>query len=339
MQCSSNLNHTFKNKKNILNRKSKSISNKNKIIKNDNYLYDLIKTMDINLKMILDVTGMLKMGKNNKNLIIKRIKIINNLFEKYQSLRKEMKNIKTKNLVNNQICSEIKRRINENNKMYNNKINDFDTFIQKKNLYLKKTQKKFNEIQIYIRRESQYFYGYRKNFANFFIKPFIIENEIFVRYKKKLNEEIENKKNIINILNNEILEIKNKNKLKNNNINDNNNIIKKENEEDKDNNMKCNKLNIYLLSKEEEIKYFEKLNLYLINKKLIYEKTFTLSRKKFFKEIDMIKNDVNINIDLSQEISNDNDVSIIKKTNNTNEVLDSNVSNSILDLFTIQSNF
>ena len=98
--------------------------------------------MDINLKMILDVTGVIKMGKNKKNLIIKRIKIINNLFEKYQSLRKETKNIKTKNLVNNQICSEIKRRINESNKFYNNKINDIDTMIKKKNLYLKKNTKK-----------------------------------------------------------------------------------------------------------------------------------------------------------------------------------------------------
>lgn len=289
--------------------------------------------MDINLKMILDVTGVIKMGKNKKNLIIKRIKIINNLFEKYQSLRKETKNIKTKNLVNNQICSEIKRRINESNKFYNNKINDIDTMIKKKNLYLKKTQKKFNEIQIYIRRESQYFYGYRKIYANFFIKPFIIENENFVRYKNKLNEEIENKKNIINMLNNEILDIKNKNKLTINNIKDNNNII--ENEKEKD--IKYNKLNNYLLSIEEEIKYYEKLNLYLINKKFIYERRFILSRNNFFKDINMIKNDITINIDFSQELSNVNDVSIIKKTNG-NEILDSNISNSIMDLFTNQSN-
>ena len=289
--------------------------------------------MDINLKMILDVTGVIKMGKNKKNLIIKRIKIINNLFEKYQSLRKETKNIKTKNLVNNQICSEIKRRINESNKFYNNKINDIDTMIKKKNLYLKKTQKKFNEIQIYIRRESQYFYGYRKIYANFFIKPFIIENENFVRNKNKLKEEIANKKKIINILNNEILDIKNKNKLTINNIKDNNNII--ENEKEKD--IKYNKLNNYLLSIEEEIKYYEKLNLYLINKKFIYERRFILSRNNFFKDINMIKNDITINIDFSQELSNVNDVSIIKKTNG-NEILDSNVSNSIMDLFTNQSN-
>ena len=289
--------------------------------------------MDINLKMILDVTGVIKMGKNKKNLIIKRIKIINNLFEKYQSLRKETKNIKTKNLVNNQICGEIKRRINESNKFYNNKINDIDTMIKKKKLYLKKTQKKFNEIQIYIRRESQYFYGYRKIYANFFIKPFIIENENFVRYKNKLNEEIENKKIIINMLNNEILDIKNKNKLTINNIKDNNNII--ENEKEKD--IKYNKLNNYLLSIEEEIKYYEKLNLYLINKKFIYERRFILSRNNFFKDINMIKNDITINIDFSQELSNVNDVSIIKKTNG-NEILDSNISNSIMDLFTNQSN-
>ena len=293
--------------------------------------------MDINLKMILEVTGIVKMGKNNKNLIIKRIKIINNLFEKYQSLRNEMKNAKTKNLVNNQIISEIKRRINESNKFYNNKIKDCDESIQKKNLYLKRTQKKFNEIQIYIRRESQFFYGFHKIYANFYIKPFIIENENFVRNKNKLKEEIANKKKIINILNNEILDIKNKKKFRFNIIKENNNIINKKKEDEKDKNMKYNKLNNYLLSIEEEIKYYENLNLDLINKKSIYESKFILSRNNFFKEIDNINNNININIDFSQEISNDNEVSIIKKTNTT-EIFDSNASNSVLDLFTIQSN-
>ena len=134
------------------------------------------------------------------------------------------------------------------------------------------------------------------------------------------------------MLNNEILDIKNKNKLTINNIKDNNNII--ENEKEKD--IKYNKLNNYLLSIEEEIKYYEKLNLYLINKKFIYERRFILSRNNFFKDINMIKNDITINIDFSQELSNVNDVSIIKKTNG-NEILDLNVSNSIMDLFTNQS--
>ena len=80
----------------------------------DNYLYDLIKTMDINLKMILDVIKVIKIKQQNANLISKRIKIITKLFDKYQSLRKEMISIKSKNLVNNQIHSEIKRRIKEN---------------------------------------------------------------------------------------------------------------------------------------------------------------------------------------------------------------------------------
>ena len=44
------------------------------------------------------------------------------------------------------------------------------------------------------------------------IKSFIIENESLIRYRKILNEYIENKKNIINILKDEIIEIKTNNK-------------------------------------------------------------------------------------------------------------------------------
>lgn len=295
--------------------------------------------MDINLKMILDVTKIMEMSQQNKNLIIKRIKIINKLFDKYQSIRKEMINVKSKNLVNNQIYSETKRRIVETNKLYKDKINDFDSIINKKLIYLKKTQKKFNEIQIYIRRESQNFYGFRKIFSNFMIKPFIIENENLIRYRKILNEDIENKKNIINILKDEIIEIKtnNKNKLLNINKDKDNNNINKINCKDIKKDLIDNKLNNYLLSRKEEIKFYESLNLFLINKKLVYERTIILSRNNFLKDIDMNKNEININTEFSHEISNENDISYIKKTNN-NEIMELNVSNSIMDLFTIQSN-
>ena len=297
--------------------------------------------MDINLKMILDVTKIMEMNQQNKNLIIKRIKIINKLFDKYQSIRKEMINVKSKNLVNNQIYSETKRRIVETNKLYKDKINDFDSIINKKLIYLKKTQKKFNEIQIYIRRESQNFYGFRKIFSNFMIKPFIIENESLIRYRKILNEDIENKKNIINILKDEIIEIKtnnkNKNKLLNINKDKDNNNINKINCKDIKKDLIDNKLNNYLLSRKEEIKYYESLSLFLINKKLVYERTIILSRNNFLKDIDINKNEININTEFSHEISNENNISYIKKTNN-NEIMESNVSNSIMDLFTIQSN-
>ena len=298
--------------------------------------------MDINLKMILDVIKVIKIKQQNANLISKRIKIITKLFDKYQSLRKEMISIKSKNLVNNQIYSEIKRRIKENSKFYEDKIADAQEVINKKLLYLKKSQKKFNEIQIFIRRESQESFKYRKIFSNFLIKPFILENEGLVRYKNKLNEGIINKNNIITILYNEIKEIKIRNKIiviekdnnnkildKDNNNNDNAIIIKGSTNE---------KLKNYLMCKEEEIKYYELLNNNLINKKIVYERKIIISRNKFFNEADKLKKEININIntDFSQDMCNNNDVSIIKKNNN-DENLESNLTNSYYELFSIES--
>ena len=339
----SRLKYTLRTNNNKFLTKSKSKTIKN--IKNkydDNYLYDLIKTMEINLKMILDVIKVIEINQQNANLISKRIKIITKLFEKYQSMRKEMKSIKSKNLLNNQIQSEIKRRMKENAKFYDDKIIDVQTVINKKLLYLKKSQKKFNEIQIYIRRESQESFKFRKIFANFQITPFILENEGFVRYKNKLNEGNENKKNIITILNKEIKEINIRNKkiIKEK---DNNNKIK-----DKENNNNDNaiiakesaseKLNNFLICREEEIKYYELLNTNLINKKIVYERKIIISRNKFFNEVDKLKKEININIntEFSQDMCNNNDVSIIKKNNN-DENLESNLNNTYYELFSIES--
>ena len=315
--------------------KSKIISNSNqKDFNFENYLYDLIKTMQINMKIILDATKFLKMKKENQNLIIKRIEIIHKLFDNFQLMRKKIENIKSKNLVNNQIYEEVKRRIAENKKFYDDKLNDIDSLVKKKVIILKKVQKKFLEIQIYIRRECQNFYGFRKQFSNFSIMPFLLENEYLSKNKSKIKENIEEKINCMKLLYISINEIKNKEKKKKekkeiniiniNNINNSLNDIKDGNLNDAAN----ESLNKYLANKEEEIKFYEnrKLNLKKIN--LIY-KTKLIKKNAF-------KNEINININISQDIQNNNELSMIKHVNN-NDNLESNINNTFYELFTVES--
>ena len=326
----SRLKYSLKSNNNKFSAKTKSKSTIRKIKKDDNYLYDLIKTMEINLNMILDVTKILKINKKNENLIIKRIEIIKKLFVQYQSTRKIMINLKSKNLLNNQIYGEFDRRIKESNTLYEDKIKDINSFIEKKMIYLKKCQKKLNEIQLYVRRECQHSYKFKKIFSNFFMNSFILENESFIRYKKKLNEEINNKNNIIKNLKNETIEMKiNNKKIKNIQNNNNKIILLKE--------IKNDKLNSYLLNRAEEIKYYELLisNLKLIKNNSVYEGVIILSTNNFINDIDKVKNEINTNIDFSQEISN-NDISVIKK-NNKDSIQETNISDIYYELLNIES--
>ena len=291
--------------------------------------------MQINLKIILDVNKALKINQKKKNLIIKRIQIINKLFDNYQSFRKEIGTLKSKNLVNNQIYEEEKRRIVENKKLYEDKINDINNMIKKKLILIKKTQKKFMQIQIYIRSESQNYYKYKKQFMNFTINSFILENECLIKYKKNLYENIEESKKIMKILNNENKEL-NKIIFNNNNYNENsynNKSILKNGSE---------KLKCYLLIKEEEIKYYKLLISNIKERKIIYEAKIIIPRNIFLKEINNIKNNLILNTEFSQEISNNNnEPSIVRQTNN--DILESNISNTIYDFLnkenSVKSNY
>ena len=296
----------------------------------ENYLYDLIKTMQINIKIILDAVQLLKMRQENKNLIAKRIEIIHKLFDNFQLIRKKIENIKSKNLVNNQIYEEVKRRIVENQKFYDDKINDVNSLVKKKVIILKKVQKKFLEIQVYIRRECQNYFTFKKQFMNFSITPFLLENEYLNKYKSKLNESMDEKVNYIKKLNSEKKEIKNKKNKKKKNINiiinnefENNNLfnINAETADDK--------LNKYLLNKEEEIKFYE-------NKKLNLGKINLVYKRKIFKKNNNFKNEININLSIAQDNQNNNEISIINQTNN-NENLESNLNNTFYELFTVES--
>ena len=284
--------------------------------------------MQINLKIILDVNKLLDINQNKKNLIIERIKIIKRLFDNYQLMRKEINNEKSKSLVNNQIYEELKRRRIENKKLFDDKINEINSLVKKKTIILKTTQKKFKEIQIYVKRESQNYFYYRKQFNNFDINSFIFDNECLMKYKQSLNDNVKKNKYIINALLDEVIILKNR-KL----------IIKvddkKKNYENKNNNkLKKNihdKLNKYLICKKEEIKYYECLKLKIKNIKYIYENKIILPKNIFLKGINNKKNDFTINTEFSQEISNCNEINIIQQTNN-NEILESNTFYELLSL-------
>ena len=300
----------------------------------DNYLYDLNKTMQINIKIILDAIKFLKMRQENKNLMIKRLEIIHKLFDNFQLMRKKIENIKSKNLVNNQIFEEVKRRIVENKKFYDDKINDIDALLKKKVIILKKIQKKFMEIQIYIRRESQNFYGFRKQFVNFTITPFILENEYLNRQKMKIKENIEENIKYMKILYIPIKELKNsknakieKNEI--NIINNNNNIENNENSIDNINLSANEQFNKYILNKQEELKFFENKNMNLKNIKVVY-------KSKIIPKKNLFKNEININLNISHETQNNNEISMINQNNN-GENLESNVNNTFYELFTVES--
>ena len=282
--------------------------------------------MQINLKIILDVNKLLDINQNKKILIIERIKIIKRLFDNYQLMRKEINNEKSKNLVNNQIYEELKRRRIEIKTLFEDKINDINSFVKKKSIILKTTQKKFKEIQIYVKRESQKYINYRKQFINFDINSFIFDNECLMKYKQGLNDNIKENKYVINALLDEIIILKNRKLILK--VDD-----KKKFDENKNNN-KLNfhdKLNKYLLCKNEEIKYYESLKLKLKNIKYIYENKIILPKNIFLKGINKINNDFTINTEFSQEISNCNEINIIQQTNN-NEILESNTFYELLSL-------
>ncbi len=280
--------------------------------------------MQINIKIILDAVKILRMRQENKNLIAKRIEIIHKLFDNFQLMRKKIENIKSKNLVNNQIFEEVKRRIIENKKFYDEKIDDISSLVKKKVIILKKVQKKFIEIQIYIRRECQNYYGFRKQFSNFSITPFLLENEYLTKCKMKLNEILEERINHMKTLNVSIKEIKQKEKEKNQG---NNNIIIINENENEIIEQTSDKLNKYLINKEEEIKYYENKNMNLTKMNLVY-------KNKIIKN--GFKNEINLNLSISQDIQNNNEISMINQIN-VNENLESNMNNTFYELFTVES--
>ena len=181
---------------------------RSKIKNNYTYLHDLSCTLAINLKDISGIKSTELISRQQMDIIQNKISKISELFKNYRKFQKNEKNLRSKILVNKQLFQEINRRNREELLILQEKKLDIKKAIDKKEIIIRKFKKKFNEIEIFIRRESQAYENY-KHFINFTMDSFIIKNTKILSMKKEKKDENDKVIELINIIKCQNKEFKN----------------------------------------------------------------------------------------------------------------------------------
>ena len=163
---------------------------KSRPIRSESYPSDLKHTLLLTFQMIRT----LLQGKENCALLDK-VKKIEETLSKKEKLREKKKQIKTKILLDSQICEENKRRREENTTVFDSEIEEQKESVKNKDMFFKQYRKKFNDIESYIQRECKKFPKWKRLFMEYEILPFLLENEEMSNKRKALENEI----NIANI--------------------------------------------------------------------------------------------------------------------------------------------
>ena len=165
--------------------------------------------MSLNLELIDNILPTIHFKNIEERKKIKeKLLNINILVKKRINLLKSKKEIQSKILVDNQIIEEEKRRKDENLSLYEDKIEEIKNNIDKKIIFIKRFQKKYNDIEIYIRRECLVFPRWKKIFSEYEIITFLIENENLIRLKNELYKDIKNYDSYLKHLIKENIELK-----------------------------------------------------------------------------------------------------------------------------------
>jgi hypothetical protein len=303
---------------------------------NENKLYDLTCTLNLNLKIIEDLIKSGQIPKLNTRQIKQlqnKISIISKLINDHQLYKKEKESINLKKLMNSQILLETKLRKEENLNIQKESYDQKIELSKKKEITIRKCHKKFSEIQIYIRRESQNFSKYKRIYGNFSMDNFILENENMLRYKNKLKNNLTETNASISLLLKELNEFKKRKNKSYDKYNKFNNIIIEKN----DNGMYENidgekKLNNFILISEGILKDSENKNLQI---KQIFNKLSYKCYKNYYNNVLKYYNLINNNISKSQ--INENIVSDIMQKNSFDNN-ETNMSNLYFDIMNIGNN-
>ena len=157
---------------------------KSRPTRSESYPSDLKHTLLLTFQMISTVL------QGKENVLLEKVKKIEETQRKKDKLREEKKKVKTKILLDSQICEENKRRKEESETVFDNEIEEQKESVKNKDIFFKQYRKKFNDIERYIQRECKKFPKSKRLFMEYEILPFLLENEEMSNKKKALENEI-----------------------------------------------------------------------------------------------------------------------------------------------------
>ena len=165
-----------------------------KISKKQN-LFDLERTLDINIEILKNyfktTTSTMTLLNQDQPIMEKLEKIIKTHNKKKEIINK-IKEKKSKNLIQQQICMEHKRKLEETIEKYKDSLFDNEDAVNNKDEYVKLFQKKFVEVEIYLKRITTDMQDIRrkKYYQNYKMDNFLILNTKLNKKKQKIIEEI-----------------------------------------------------------------------------------------------------------------------------------------------------
>ena len=175
--------------------KNQKIKVKNpKQIKKQN-LYDLEKTLDINIEILKNyfkTTTSAMTLLNQDTQITEKLEKILNLLKKKKDIINKLKEKKSKNLIQLQINLENKRKLEETFEKYKESLFDNEDAVNNKDEYVKLFQKKFVEVEIYLKRITADMSDAKKKkyYQNYKMDNFLISNTNLNKKKQKIIESI-----------------------------------------------------------------------------------------------------------------------------------------------------
>ena len=297
-------------------------------------LSDLEKTLDINIQILKSFyqPNNIKDNKSNSSKeqsILKSIENINNKYMKKKELFNKLKQNKSKSLIELQIFSEKKRKLEELKNLYQDKLEENEEGLFNKEENIKKVEKRLKEVEIYIHKLTLNMQDKirQKYYQDFTIKDFL-----------DINNEITRQKDLLIKKNNQIkLELKNT-------LNENKIYKMKNSEEKKTNDESGTKIEEEKNEQEEKIKkltqkYENKIELINSKKNLLKNALEKMNSEFHLFDINKIikKNNQSINLNM------DNKKATYKKLNpkRINNIKESRKEvdkmNSFLDLSVINN--
>ena len=162
----------------------------------ENRLSDLENTLDLNiqiLKTFYQSSKPVKAILTNEKTLIDAIENVKKKYLKKKELFNQLKEKKSKSLIELQIYSEKKRKIEEMKDLYQDKIEENEEGLNSKEEVIKKVQKRLQEVEVYIHKLTLNMIDKKrqKYYQDFYMNDFLDVNNDLARQKDLLSKKVQ----------------------------------------------------------------------------------------------------------------------------------------------------